>query len=406
MRFDLHIRSSVREEIERLAQTMSTWEAQPRADDRERAEICERLQFFEHTSSAEDLFIGGADGSGDYPALCYADSFVYFTVAQGTIYRSDRISGLKEVSPAAEPVFDFTWLPEEESARRAAFDEALGRLASLPVRDAVKKSDYRKLKSRESGESNTTDSLVANLIRPHAADSGNLGIQLRSTAELGAALRLIQQAPKLHYVLMDGTFSLPFVGRKAESLFHEHLKRLCCVEARERGIGLFAISKSPGLPGVEVLEELAREKAGLEGRTVAEHWYVRLPVPEMEDWALGLATGRRLPPPGAVTYLVRFHRTTPVLRLDMDRQFWQERVLGSDQDETRIRERRIFQDLDYASHDQRCYGYPYPIKAGHDRASLTQAERVALRKLIMDAAVRAGMRRSLFRDAAHATGHG
>ena len=71
----------------------------------------------------------------------------------------------------------------------------------------------------------------------------------------------------------------------------------------------------------------------------------------------------------------------------------------------RANEMRIFQDLDYASHDQRCYGYPYPIKAGHDRASLTEAERVALRKMIIAAAVSAGMKRSLFRSAAAATGH-
>ena len=39
-------------------------------------------------------------------------------------------------------------------------------------------------------------------------------------------------------------------------------------------------------------------------------------------------------------------------------------------------------------------------------ASMTKAERVALRKQVIDAAVRAGMRRSLFRDASRATGHG
>ena len=75
-------------------------------------------------------------------------------------------------------------------------------------------------------------------------------------------------------------------------------------------------------------------------------------------------------------------------------------------DGTQANERRLFEDLDYASHDQRCFGYPYPIKAAHDRASMTKTERVALRKQVIDAAVRAGMRRSLFRDASRATGHG
>jgi hypothetical protein len=107
-----------------------------------------------------------------------------------------------------------------------------------------------------------------------------------------------------------------------------------------------------------------------------------------------------------VSYLVRFHKNVPVLRIDMDQAYWATNILGTDDEETQANERRLFEDLDYASHDQRCFGYPYPIKAAHDRASMTKAERVALRKQVIDAAVRAGMRRSLFRDASRATGHG
>jgi hypothetical protein len=45
------------------------------------------------------------------------------------------------------------------------------------------------------------------------------------------------------------------------------------------------------------------------------------------------------------------------------------------------------------------------LKAGHDRASLTQAERASFRRQIIDAAVAAGMKRSVFRDASMSTGH-
>lgn len=127
----------------------------------------------------------------------------------------------------------------------------------------------------------------------------------------------------------------------------------------------------------------------------------------MDAWIFPLVEERLLPPSGAVTYLVRFHRNVPMLRLYLDRVFWEEqRIKEPDEEETRAHERRLLEDLDYTGHDQRCYGYPYPIKAGHDRASLTQPERVALRKMIVDAAVRAGLKRNLFRDAAQATGHG
>ncbi len=162
-----------------------------------------------------------------------------------------------------------------------------------------------------------------------------------------------------------------------------------------------AFSRLAGLP---LLDCLARERVDSTGP--AEHWPLRLPVPGVDGWIFPLAEERLLPPPGAVTYLVRFHHNVPVLRLDLDRVYWEQRIQGQDEEETRNRERRLFEDLDYASHDRRCYGYPYPIKAGHDRASLTQPERVALRKMIIDAAVRTGLKRSLFRDAAQATGYG
>jgi len=90
----------------------------------------------------------------------------------------------------------------------------------------------------------------------------------------------------------------------------------------------------------------------------------------------------------------------------MDIEFWRERIRADKEDETQANERTLFEDLDYACHDQRAYGYPYPIKAGHDRASLTNAERTAFRKMIVQAAVAKGMPPKLFRSVSQATGHG
>lgn len=403
MHFDLHLRGQVRRQIADLATTMKDWEANPRLSPTDEQQIRDRLLAFAHCRERPGLQIAGVDGSGDYPALSYADAFVYFSVAQGAVYAADAGCGLREVAPTPETVFHFTWLPGNEAENRASLDQAFGSLAGLPLLDCIQQSDYRELKARHSRTATTPTELLEQLIRPHAADAGNLGIQLRSAAELGAALRLLARDEALDYVLVDGTFALPFIGRRSTSLFYEHLKRLCCVRARERGTGFLALSKSHGLPGIETLEALARERVGSEGP--AEHWALRLPVPGMDAWIFPLVEERLLPPPGAVTYLVRFHRNVPVLRLDLDRVFWEQRIQGRDEEETRAHERRLFEDLDYTGHDHRCYGYPYPIKAGHDRASLTQPERVALRKMIIDAAVAAGMKRSLFRSASAATGH-
>lgn len=384
---------------------MKAWEEQPRLAEAEKETIRKNLHSFSHTTAREQLRIAGVDGSGDFPALSYADSFVYVTTAQATVYDADRVSGLREVGPAPEPIVHFTWLPESETVRNEAFDNAFAYLAGIPLREVVEESDYRKIKLAEARRSSTVASLIEGMIRPHAADASNIGLQLRSTAELGAAFRTLREQERLSYLLMDGTLSLPLIGHAYSSLFYEHLKRLCCVEARTQGTGFLTLSKSHGLPSIELIEELAREKMGLDRGQAADHWYLRVPVPEWDGWELSLAQGRRLPPPGAVTYLVRFHRTTPVMRLDLDVEFWREQVQGQSEGETRPREQRLFEDLDYAGHDQRCYGYPYPIKAAHDRVSLTEGERVTLRKQIIDAALRAGLKRSLFRDAAQATGH-
>ncbi|EGV17223.1 hypothetical protein [Thiocapsa marina] len=51
--------------------------------------------------------------------------------------------------------------------------------------------------------------------------------------------------------------------------------------------------------------------------------------------------------------LVRFHGNTAVMRLDMDQGFSEAQIRSSADGETREQDRRIFEALDYVSHDQR-----------------------------------------------------
>lgn len=403
MRFDLHVRQGVRDQVGSLAVQMASWEARAPLSDEAREWILQAITPFAHTTVAAGLHVAGVDGSGDYPALTYADSFVYLTVAASALYASDSLSGLREVAPVPAPLVEFTWLSTDEWQREQALLAAFGRLGGLPVDEVLGQSDYRMLKA--AGMTQSVEALRAGLILPPAHDAGNLGIQLRTSAELGAALRLIETVPPGTLVLTDGTLTLPFASRERQSLFPEHLRRLCCVRARDRGVVFVALSKSHGLRGEEQLEALAREKMG-GGAGVPEHWYLRVGGEPFDNPVVAyLDPGGRLPPAGAVTYFVRLHRTTPLFRLDLDQFFWEQHIRGASDEETRCNEEALLGRLDYASHDQRAYGYPYPIKAAHDRASLTDQERAALRKQIMDAAVQAGMRRSLFRSVALATGH-
>jgi len=393
MRFDLHLRQAVRQRLAVISAQMAQWDTEPRQSIDLHARLVEAIQSFPHTTGMSDLFVGGVDGSGDFPVVAYGDTFVYATVAAATLYQSDPVNGLREVDTGLNPLVEFTWLSGSEKQRTASLLDSFERLAGHTVDEVILGSDYPEL--RKGGRADLA-MIRAGLIVPPAHDAGNVGVQLRTTAELAAALRLIEIAPLGAFVFTDGTMTLPFVQRNRESLFFEHLRRFCCVRARERGVTFAALSKSHGLPSGIRLDEAAREKFG---QSVPEHWFLRMPEADRDGWTPVPADGPRVPPVGAVTYLFRLHRTTPIMRLDLDARHWE--IAGKSSENVQ----RLFQSLDYAGHDQRCFGYPYPVKAAHDRASLSQPERIVLKKQVVDAAIEAGLKRSLFRDASQATGH-
>jgi hypothetical protein len=400
MRYDIHVRESARLKIAAMAGDMSRWETKPRIGAEEEKCIRAAIRAFHHTTKVDEFRIAGVDGSGDYPSFAYADSFVYVASASGTLYGTEAAHGLREESALNEPTLEFVWLPGDGEQARERWLAAFAALAGLPVREVIERSDYRAIKSNATRAAHSVEDLFNNLILPRASDTANVAIQLRSTAELGTGLRLIMREPACRYVLMDTTFSIPLVKTKRQSLFYEHVKRLCCVEARQRGVAFFTLSKSHGLPAMDQIEFFAAEVLGVGKDQVGQHWYMRLPIPGEDDWRSSLTGERQIPPLGAVTYLFRLHRNTPVLRLDLDRTFWEARLKHNPKAEA-----SLFGDLDYCSHDQRAFGYPYPIKACHDRARLSNAERDALKKQIIDAAAAIGMKRSLFRDVSAATGH-
>jgi hypothetical protein len=395
MRFDIHLRQNLRDRIADVSARMAVWDqAQPKFPDLHRR-LVDGIEPFEHTIQASRLIIGGVDGSGDFPSTAYADSFVYASVASAVLYESNSLHGLREIASGLQPLVEFTWLTSSERQRSQSLFASFEHLMGRSVDEILAGSDYAEL--GRSGRSSTAKRR-SGLIVPPAHDAGNVGIQLRTTAELAAALRLIESVPSGAVVLTDGTMSLPFAQRENQSLFFEHLRRFCCVRARARGVCFSAVSKSHGLPSGVRVEDAAREKLAV---GEPEHWFLRVPDPVRDGWSPWPPDGPRVPPPGAVSFLVRLHRSTPIMRVDMDARFCDQQMEGM----SSMVPENFFRALDYASHDQRCYGYPYPIKAAHDRGSLTEHERTVLRQQLVDAAVQAGMRRSSFRDPSQLTGH-
>jgi len=388
MRFDALLRSSLQEQIGQAADRLKAWQEDKRLDAEQEERIGQHVRFFQHATQCGPIQVGGVDSSGDFPVLSFEDTYVYFVIAHAARYRPGRESPV-EVGPELSPVHQLSWLPEDEQRRAKEMDAAFQALAGRSIQSVIADSDYSELKANHAGRRSSDSALITNLVRPQASDSGNLAIQLRSTAELGIALSLIKQSEPGDLILATGTLSLPLVSRTGVSLFHEHLKRLCCVEARERDVYFLALSKSHGLPAMQAIEDIVQAKSMI-GRK-AEHWYLRLPIPGRDEWSFAPTKGRLLPPPETVTYLVRFHTTTPVMRLDLDRIFWEREIDREDGEQTVQREQTLFEKLDYMSHDMRAYGYPYPLKAAHDRVSLTKKEREVLRSTLVDEALQRGI---------------
>lgn len=391
--------SSIKSQIQQIAETMKQYEETPALSEEERLLLFDRIRFFHHSTKQDNLFFGAAKGGGDFPSVIYGNSYVYVTVANSILFRTDRVSGLVEVKTGIEPQVNVSLLHQASERTSFQLDEVFADLCGMPIAEVIENSDYQNLKIPDKNKGSGADFLYQNLIRPPESDSGNLSIQLRSTAEYGATFKLIRSAEDCNYILLDGTLSLPFVTRPDASLFYEHLKRLCCVEAHRKKIGLLFLSANHGVVEAKLLENLAREKSSLPTDAPVEHCFFRFPVPKVDEWQGTLTEKYRIPPAGAVTYLVWLHKNFPAYRLDVDRSFWLDFVYGNTDAETERNEQKLFEILDYLCHEQRSFGFPYPLRAVQNRLAMSRAERTGLRKQIIDRCVEYGMKRALFREA-------
>lgn len=391
--------SSIKSQIQQIAETMKEYEEAPALSEEERLLLFDRIRFFRHSTKQENLRVGAAKGGGDFPAVIYGNSYVYVTVANSILFRSDKVSGLVEVRTGIEPQVDVSLLHQAAERTEFQLDKVFARLCGMSIGEVIKNSDYQNLKVADKNKDSGTDFLYQNLIRPPESDSGNLSIQLRSVAEYGMTLNLIRSVDDCKFILLDGTLSLPFVGRPDASLFYEHLKRFCCLEAHRKKIGLLFLSANHGVVEAKLLENLAREKSSAPPDAPVEHCYFRFPVPKVDEWQGTLTEKYRIPPVGAVTYLFWLHKNYPAYRLDVDRDYWLDFVYGNTDAETERNEQKLFETMDYLCHEQRSFGFPYPLHAVKNRVAMSRAERAGLRKQIIDRCVENGMKRALFREA-------
>ena len=171
-----------------------------------------------------------------------------------------------------------------------------------------------------------------------------------------------------------------------KALFFEIAKRYVCEYARIHGFRYLTLTKTHNIPYMGQIECEIQKRLHTNA-----HWFLRMPAEAPGKSKFGFLGTRTIPPVGTVSYVVKFTSSTSPMRLDMSFGAWQQLVFCDDQEEQLRRERQLFRDLDFATHDRRCYGYPYPLKAARDKAVLTDKEREVLRRILVNEAARAGL---------------
>lgn len=399
VRYDLHLRQDLKLKVDGLVRELKDWNYETNVHEEDINKLLEYVTHFDHCKYPDRPFsIGGSDSSGGFPVVTYGDSYVYLVTATTRIYEALTEGRLKEMEVPISSLVELLWLPEDHERKVNYFKKFFERICGdTPLEVIINKSDYLQLRKKATGKTFSADELIDKLLFPAAHDANNVRIQVMVAYELCSIISMLNSGIKPTYVILDNTLTLPYI-RSDECLFFEVLKRYCCKVALEYDVGLFAISKSHNIPHMEKIEDAI----SIEG---SEHWYFRIPTEDEDGFRPKFLGTRAVPPIGAITYIFKLHKTTQPMRLDMDIEFWNKNIKNEDSEIMKCKENQIFRDLDFTSHDQRCYGYPYPVKASHDIVSLTNAEKEAFRKQVIDAAVRMGLSRRNFIDASIQTGH-
>lgn len=345
--------------------------------------LCAGLRSYDHcTKLVEEFTVGAVDGSGEYPLLQQDDVFMHFASAASTCYDtvSKRQHKMAAVDSGAELYSGFITLRDEMKVIRKHYREFINGLIGLDLQDLTGNSDYCEVFTANGRKSlNKTDVTWENLALSKASQVATHAYLIRSIAELGMAIRLLEQRPK--YILLDTSLVYFLLG---ESIYlPELMKRYLICRANAQGTGIVAINKSHNIPNGDLIGRLAKEEYDM-----PEHWYLRLPAASLGEKTLGFLKDKEIPPRLGVSYLFKFHAASFPMRIDVDATWWKNTIGGDE-----AKERQFFEDLDYTCHDVRCYGYPYPLYAAHRRSSLTKQERKALKDVTLQKAQEQGILR-------------
>ena len=148
MHFDIHLRSDVVNKIKDVVVDIQTWNVNDKVSLNEIEELSEFVQSFDHCAVPDHPFqVGGADGSGDFPCVCYGDSVVYLITAMSRLYAATP-SGLTEQAVSNNDIVDFLWLPEDKTKARNQYLSIFAQLIGESLETICEESDYYQITHR------------------------------------------------------------------------------------------------------------------------------------------------------------------------------------------------------------------------------------------------------------------
>ena len=176
MHFDIHLRSDVVNKIKDVVVDIQTWNVNDKVSLNEIEELSEFVQGFDHCAIPDHPFqVGGADGSGDFPCVCYGDSVVYLITAMSRLYAATP-SGLTEQAVSNNDIVDFLWLPEDKTKARSQYLSIFAQLIGESLETICEESDYYQLSKANGGGVPSPMDLIDNLIMPPTHESNNISI--------------------------------------------------------------------------------------------------------------------------------------------------------------------------------------------------------------------------------------
>lgn len=375
---DRNLLDASKEAIQRFKEALEG----SKPSDKELEALGAKIRPYEHARTLPaDFRISAVDGSGEYPVLQQDDVFVHFATAAGVTYethtnRQSKIGAIDGVPPLLKR---FILLRDEKKTLSEGYREFVEVGIGLKLKDLIEGSDYCQVYSAHGKGLSPAQVSWSSMGFSQASQIATHAYQLRSLAELGMAIRLLEKHPR--YLLLDTSLVYFLLG---ESVYlPEIFKRYLVNQATAQGTGVVALCKSHNIPNGDLIGRIAKEEHGFK-----DHWYLRLPSSALGEPTPNFLKDKEIPPKLCVSYLFKFEATSFPMRIDLDVAWWSQNLADDP-----IKEARFFGDLDFTCHEVRSYGYPYPMHAAHRRASLTSQERKAVKDILLKQAQREGLAR-------------